>query len=156
MSCFWNLFLRFITTHTKRNYRKWDLQLPKWRKQTEFLLVIFLIEKMKERSICSWNTESCMITDLSSWDMHAWMLSSFVAFNSLWFHGLYSARFLCPWDCPGKQTGVDCQSFLQGIVLMQGLNQSLLHWQVNSLPLNIYLDLSQCKGTKVELVPFVG
>ena len=47
-----------------------------------------------------------------------------------------SARFLCPWDCPGKNTGVGCHFLLQRIFLTQGLNPGLLHWQVNSLSLN--------------------
>ena len=25
-------------------------------------------------------------------------------------------RLLCPWDCPGKNTGVCCQALLQGIL----------------------------------------
>ena len=37
------------------------------------------------------------------------------------------ARLLCPWDSPGKNTGVDCHALLQGIFLTQGLNLSLLH-----------------------------
>ena len=28
----------------------------------------------------------------------------------------------CPWDSPGKNTGVGCHSLLQGIFLSQGLN----------------------------------
>ena len=28
--------------------------------------------------------------------------------NSLWLHGLYPARLLCPWDSPGKNTGMGC------------------------------------------------
>ena len=36
-------------------------------------------------------------------------------------------RLLCPWDSPGKNTGVGCNVFLQGIFLTQGLNLSLLH-----------------------------
>ena len=39
--------------------------------------------------------------------------------------------------CPGKNTGVGCHSFLQGIFLIQGSNLRLLrllHWQVGSLP----------------------
>ena len=52
---------------------------------------------------------------------------------------LYSfARLLCPWDSPGKNTGVGCRFLLQGIFLSQGLNQNflhLLHWQADSLPL---------------------
>ena len=34
--------------------------------------------------------------------------------------GLYSARLLCPWDFPGKNTGVGCHSLLQEIFLPQG------------------------------------
>ena len=37
------------------------------------------------------------------------------------------ARLLCPWDCPGKNTGVDCGFLLQGIFLTQELNPGLLH-----------------------------
>ena len=42
-------------------------------------------------------------------------------------HGLQPARLLCPWDSPGKNTGVDCHALLQGIFLTQGLNPHLLH-----------------------------
>ena len=31
-----------------------------------------------------------------------------------------------------KNTGVDCHFLLQGIFLTQGLNLSVLHWQVDS------------------------
>jgi len=41
------------------------------------------------------------------------------------------ARLLCPWNSPGKNTGVGSHSHLQGIFLTQGLNLSFLHcWQV--------------------------
>ena len=43
---------------------------------------------------------------------------------------------LCPWDFPGKNTGVGCHFLLQGILLTQGSNPCLLHWQVDSLPLS--------------------
>ena len=46
------------------------------------------------------------------------------------------ARLFCPWDFPGKNTGVDCHFLLQGIFLTQGLNTHLLHWQADSLPFN--------------------
>ena len=32
------------------------------------------------------------------------------------------ARLLCPWDSPGKNTGVGCHFFLQEIFLTQELN----------------------------------
>ena len=41
-----------------------------------------------------------------------------------------------PWDFPGKNTGVGCHFFLQGIFLIQGSNPCLLHWQTDSLPLS--------------------
>ena len=44
----------------------------------------------------------------------------------------------CPWDSPGKNTGVGCCALLQGIFLTQGSNPRLLrfqHWQAGSLPL---------------------
>ena len=51
---------------------------------------------------------------------------------------LEPARLLCPWESPGKNTGVGCHFPFQGIFLIQGSNLSLLcllHWQVDSLPL---------------------
>ena len=53
-------------------------------------------------------------------------------------HRLQPARLLCPWDFPGKNTGVGCHFLLHGICPTQGLNPGLLrllHWQVGSLPL---------------------
>ena len=36
-------------------------------------------------------------------------------------------RLLCPWDSPGKNSGVDCHFLLQGIFLIQGSNPHLLY-----------------------------
>ena len=41
-------------------------------------------------------------------------------------HGLEPSRLLCPWNSPGKDTGVGCHALLQGIFLAQGLNLGLL------------------------------
>ena len=38
------------------------------------------------------------------------------------------ARLLCPWDFPGKNTGMVCYFSSQGIFLTQGSNLSLLHF----------------------------
>ena len=35
-------------------------------------------------------------------------------------------RLLCPWDSPGKATGVRCRALLQGIFPTQGLSPALL------------------------------
>ena len=48
------------------------------------------------------------------------------------------ARLLCPWDSPGKNTGVGRRAILQGIFLTRGSNPHLLcllHWQAGSFPL---------------------
>ena len=47
--------------------------------------------------------------------------------NSLRSHGLQSTRLLCPWDSPGKNTGVGSHSLLQGVFLIQGSNLGPLH-----------------------------
>ena len=51
-------------------------------------------------------------------------------------HGLQPTRLLCPWDSPGKNTGVGCHFLLNGIFLTQGLNPRLLHRQADALPLS--------------------
>ena len=51
---------------------------------------------------------------------------------------LQPAWLLCPWDSPGKNTGVGCHALCQGIFPTQGSNlclSPLLHWQVGTLPL---------------------
>ena len=53
-------------------------------------------------------------------------------------YGLQPAKLLCPWDSPGKNTGMGCRTLLQGIFPNQRLNQDLLgllHWQAGSLSL---------------------
>ena len=51
-------------------------------------------------------------------------------------HELLPARLLCPWNFPGKNTGVGCHFLLQGVFPTQGLNPCLVHWQADSLPLS--------------------
>ena len=49
---------------------------------------------------------------------------------------------LCPWNSPGRNTGVDCHFLLQRIFLTQGSNPGLLHWR------QILYQLS-CKGSQI-------
>ena len=62
-------------------------------------------------------------------------------------HGLQPARLLCPWNSPGKNTGVGSHSLLQGIFSTQGSNPGLLHCrqtvQLAILILDILLSLQQ-------------
>ena len=48
-----------------------------------------------------------------------------VVSNSLQPHRLGPARLLCLWDSPGKNNGVGCHFFLQGIFPTRGLNPGL-------------------------------
>ena len=64
----------------------------------------------------------------SSWKV-TWMslccarLSHSVVSDSLWPHWLQPASLLCSWDSSGKNTGVGCPAFLQGIFPTQGWTQ---------------------------------
>ena len=53
------------------------------------------------------------------------VLSHSVLFYSLWPYELQPTRFLCPWDSPGKNTGMGCHALLQGIFPTQGSNPAL-------------------------------
>ena len=64
------------------------------------------------------------------------VFSCSVVSSSLRLHGLQPSRLLCPWDFPGKNTGVGCHFLLQGIFATQGSSWGILHWQVDSLPLS--------------------
>ena len=66
--------------------------------------------------------------------LYCWVCACSVMSNCLRPCGLWPTRLLCPWDSPGKDTGVGCHLLLRGILPTQGSN--LLHWQVSSLPLS--------------------
>ena len=59
--------------------------------------------------------------------VHAFVLSPSVESNYVGPRGLQPARLLCPWDSPGKNTGVGCHFLLYGIFWTQGSNSGLLH-----------------------------
>ena len=61
--------------------------------------------------------------------------SSSVMSNSLWPYGLQPTKLCCPWNFPGKKTGVGCHFFSQGIFPTQGSNPGLLYcrWMLYSL-----------------------
>ena len=51
-------------------------------------------------------------------------------------HRWQPTRPLCPWDSPGKNTGVGCHFLLQGIFPTQGSNPGLLHCKQMLYPLS--------------------
>ena len=87
--------------------------------------------------------------------IHTYMcvLSHSLVSNSLQCCGLQPARLLFSWDSPGKNTGVGCHFFLQGIFLTQGLNLHLLflsHWQTDSLPVRHLQSPLSCAGPTIS------
>ena len=69
------------------------------------------------------------------------VLSHSVMSDSLRSHGLQSTGLLCPWNFPGKSTGVSFHFLLLGIFPTQGSNLHLLHllhWQADSLTVPPY------------------
>ena len=56
---------------------------------------------------------------------HTCMLTHVQLFATPWT--TRPARLLCPWNSPGKNTGVGCLSLLQGIFPIQGSKSSLLN-----------------------------
>ena len=60
----------------------------------------------------------------------------------------WTTRLFCPWDFPGKNTGMGCRFLLWGIFLIQGSNLHLLHWQADSLPTPEFLGFPCCSAGK--------
>ena len=54
------------------------------------------------------------------------MLSHFSLVYIFETHGLWPTRLPCPWDSPGKNTGVGCHALLQGISLTLGIKPTSL------------------------------
>ena len=77
-------------------------------------------------------------------------------------HGLSTARLLCPWDSPGKNTEMGCLALLQGIFPTQESNLSLLrllhcrqilyHWATGEAP-KIAMLLSCFSRVRLCLTP---
>ena len=56
-------------------------------------------------------------------------VSHSVMSDSSWSHGLQTARLLCPWNSPGKNTGMGSHAFLQEIFLILGSNLGFPHFR---------------------------
>ena len=93
-----------------------------------------MVKKSTWKICTSHKIESCFPSDWHSmnnkyialfctWDM---VLSCLVMSQSLWPHGVYPSRLLCPWYFPGKNTGVGCHFLLQVNFSIQGSNPGLL------------------------------
>ena len=94
---------RAVFVLTDSNSERWEtIETLAWRVVARYLRKL---EKFRIQS--------------SLW-VYVCILSLSVMSDSLQHYGLYLARLLCPWDSPGKNTGVGCHALLQGIFLTQG------------------------------------
>ena len=99
-----------------------------------FHLTFFLITYLKNFKQPRFITQSQPHPYLCLWQMLCCIHHSGM-FKSLRPHGVQPARLLCPWNSPGKHTGVGCHFLLQGIVQPQVMNPChlcLLHQQAGS------------------------
>ena len=71
-----------------------------------------------------------------------WKWSHSVMSDSLRPHGLQPSRFLCPWDFPGKSTGVGCHCLLQKSSGKAFSGRTHLPWQRLKMPSTHSLKLS--------------
>ena len=92
--------------------------------------------------------------------MKAKVLSHSAISDSLWPDGLYQSPL---WNSPGKNTGMDSHSLLQGIFPNQGLNPGLLHCRQilyclshQRSPLKAYKNLKDVLGEKKYVCKIVS
>ena len=96
--------------------------------QQQAVILEFLQEKMSTRpstlpSCHSW----CIFRKFYFVSKHACILSCFNCVDSVRPHGLKPTKLLCPWNSPGKNTGVVSHFLFQGIFQTPGLNPGFLH-----------------------------
>ena len=86
-------------------------------------------EKVKAISLKSGTRQGCPLLPLLSNSTRGHCCSCWITkscLTILWPHGLQPARFLYPWNFPGKNTGVACHFLLQEFFPTQGSNLRLL------------------------------
>ena len=95
-----------------------------WLAHTVFLFV----ESPVFRGTCLWNHHSvCCGRQMVQLGGRSVVVLVAQSCPTLRPHRLWPTRLLCPWDYPGKNTGVDCHSLLQRIFPTQGFNLGPLH-----------------------------
>ena len=100
---------------------KWYPGLPRRAGASRSLLSVFVWSRSK-RSGRTGEVERLWVGIVGPY-----VLNHSVISDSLRPHGLQPTRLLCPWDSPGKCTGVAYHFLLQGIFPTRGSNPCLLH-----------------------------
>ena len=97
-----------LTTDLAGKSRKHFKMPQKWVPVSKYFVTVIVIWLQTHFKLFTWRQSESV--------------SCSVVSHSLWPHGLYPARPFCPWDSPGRTTGVRCHFLLQGIFPTQGLN----------------------------------
>ena len=119
----------------------WGYSLGQTKEVLEWLFprAFSAVLLLKLVAVCFWNPMAFLHGSAYYAEMHACMHAKLLQpCPTLCDPMDCSPPGLCPWDSPGKNTGVGSSALLQGIVLIQGLNPCLLcllNWQTGSLPL---------------------
>ena len=91
------------------------------------------------------------------WIVNTWKVkksvSCSVVSNSLRPHGLQPSRLLCPWDFPGKSTGVGCHSLLRiGSLFCSNPDSVTCCWTSHQISLNICFSSKNYRKTARPIV----
>ena len=103
------------------------------RVRTQCSLAMVTFKNQRRKQARQWDiTHRCNLgldngKEWAFWESRKWSVSYSVASDSLPPMDCKPTRLLCPWDSPGKNSGVSCHSLPQGIFLTQGLSLHLLH-----------------------------
>ena len=123
------LFIYFLPSSRKQLVRAWviiSVTCPRnlWKLVLTSFPLLWFIHSLKEylrtpsthcsrgRILIPTQSSPCLLLIVS---------------DSLGPHRLYPSRLLCPWNSPGKNTGVGCHCILQGNFLTQGSKLGLRH-----------------------------
>ena len=106
-----------IKEFRKTNY-KWDSELwksvqPQRKPNSNLPKYFFTLSNwQKYRSLTTYSVGEAIVNRHL---IQCCQFSRSVVSNSLQLHGLWPSRLLCPWDSPGKSTGMGCHFLFQGI-----------------------------------------
>ena len=108
------------------SWRQWRTEKPALLQSMEWQSQHHLAAEQQQNS--GYNSLCCKKRPCCSSILHMCVCVSHSGMsNSLWLRVQKPARLLCPWDFPGKNTGVGYHFLLQGIFPTQELNPGLLH-----------------------------
>ena len=104
-----NILFILLLSYSPQGLKESDMMYHMHRSFNEFCNISFLKKVLQFLNI---KVETLSYSQAYSECVYVCVSRSVVS-NSLRPHGLQPTRFLCPWDSPGKSTGVGCHFLLQ-------------------------------------------